>query len=346
LEKNALAQKQRVEAMKKFVAAICLAVGLGQAAYATDVLKFGSTRVPAPLNVGMEKGFFAEQGIRIEQVFFKSGAEVAPSVASGVVDAAATTSGAALFNAIHKGINVKLVADGLSLTPGAPGGDPTSIIVRKDLMDSGEITSAANLSGHRIATTAPGQILDIVAHEFLRRGGVDAKSVTFVSMAPPDMVAAMQGGAIDAAVMLDPFSTIVIQRGIGARLAAGSEIMPGLQQVFIVYGPKLTKGNRDLGERFMRAYARTTEWMLRALASKEGRADIAAIYQKIVPVKDPALYEQIALSVPAQDLRVNLDGEFGVKWQVQQLADRGLLLGMPDVSASVDNSFVDTIGKK
>lgn len=335
--------------MRKIITAAAIALGLSQAftpmAQAQDVVKFGSTRVPAPVNVAMAKGFFEEEGLVVEQQFFKSGAEVAPAVASRMVDVAITTSGAALFNAFVKGMDVKLVADGLTLKPEDPENDPTAIMVRKELIDTGAVKSGADLAGQRVAITAPGQIIDMIAREYLRQNGVNAEDVTFVSMPPPDMVAAMKGGSIDAAIMLDPFSSIAAQQGFADKLAAGSEFMPGLQQAFVLFGPSITEGNRELGERFLRAYAKGSDWMREALKTPEGRAEVAAIYQAVIPAQDPKMYETIAMPTPVEDLRVNVDGDFGIQWQVDQLAAQGLLLGDPDISSAVDNSFLDAIAE-
>src|ERR1044072_8121758 len=64
---------------------------IGCNAEAADKVKVGLLRIPQALFVGMEKGFFAAQGIEAEAVFFRSGAEVVPSLSRGQIDAASTS---------------------------------------------------------------------------------------------------------------------------------------------------------------------------------------------------------------------------------------------------------------
>ena len=91
--------------------AFCLALASGASAFAADSVKFGMLRVPNALFVGMEKGYFAKEGITVEPTYFRSGAEVASQLAAGHVDIGATTAGATLYNAMVRGVPAKIVAD-------------------------------------------------------------------------------------------------------------------------------------------------------------------------------------------------------------------------------------------
>lgn len=324
---------------KHLLAAAIAVVAFTGPANAADVIKFGSLRVPHQLFVGMEKGFFAEENIQLESIIFKSGAEIAPAIATGHVDAAVTTSGAALFNAMARGADVVIVAEAASLEPNAPGGDPTAIIARADLVDSGAIKSGADLKGKTIAVTAPGQVLDIIVNTFLAKNGLKASDVKMIGMPFPDMVPAMSNGAIDAAIVIDPFRSMLVKSGKAKVLAEASEVVPNASQAFIVLSRALV-AKRDLAERFVRAYVKTNQFVRKALPTKEGRAEIAAIYQKHVPVKDASAYERIALGTASADAKVNVDGEYGLKWQLQQLVERGLIQGDPQLDKHLDQSLL------
>lgn len=325
----------------KIAAAILLSVGLIQPSLAADVVKFGSLRVPSAINVAIDKGFFAAEGIEVERVYFKSGAETAPAVATGQVDFVATTSGAALYNAFVRGIDVQIVGDALTAMPGAASGDPTAIVVRKALLDSGEVKKAADLAKRKIAITSPGQVVGLTIDQYLQSGGLTIKDVEIVNMPYPDMLAALKGGAIDAALMIDPFITLAQKQGTGEKLVGTADVLPGLQQAFYVYGKRLTEKERDLGQRLMNALVRTNSWMLDAVATPKGREEIAEIYQKAFPQPNPALYREIAIIVGSPGMKVDVDGKYGLTWQIAQLQQRGLLLGDPKIIGHVDNSFVE-----
>jgi NitT/TauT family transport system substrate-binding protein len=161
----------------------------------------------------------------------------------------------------------------------------------------------------------------------------------------PDMLAAFQGKAIDLAVAIDPQITIAEEQGIAKRFLKLSELMPGLNLGVIMYGDRLAQKDRDLGMRFMAAYHRGNLYERRRLAEPGGRAEIAQIFQKYFPVQNPALYEKVGLGVGKESMAVNVDGTYGLRWQMQQYKDRGLLLNPPDLAKIVDNSFAEAATK-
>lgn len=321
----------------KWIVAVLAAVTTAFAlpAFAQDIVKFGSLRVPVQVLAGMGKGYFAEEGIDVQSTFFKSGSEIAPAVATGQVDVAVTTSGAALFNALSRGADFMIVAEALNIEVGAPGGDPTAIMVRT----AAGITSGADLAGKKIAVTAPGQILDMIVNEYLAQSGLAPGDVTKVGMAPPDMVPALANGSVDAAIMIDPFRQIVAAGGNAEPLVEASDVMPGTSQAFVVFSKGMMERD-DVAVRFLRAYKKTNDWVRTALGNGEGRKELAAIYQKYVPAKDASVYERIALGTASESLAVNVDGKYGLRWQMQTLIDGGLVPKAPDLDAHLNRDLL------
>lgn len=333
---------------KRFVpAGVALAVACAGAApsFAADKVKFGMLRVPQALFVGMEKGFFAENNIEVEPVFFRSGAELVPSLSTGQIDLAATSPGAALYNALGSGVKAKIVADYYVPGPTQPGGDPNGIAVRKDLIDSGKVKSAGDVKGMTMAITARGQITDLFGSMFLQKGGLTEKDVRVVTMPYPDMLAALQGKAVDLAVAIDPGITIAEEQGIAKRFMKLSEVMPGLNLGVVMYGERLAGADRDVGMRFMRAYHKANQYLRKRLAESGGREEIGNIFQKYLPIQNPALYQKVGIGVGNDNLAVNVDGTHGLRWQLQQYTDRGYIKNPPDLAAAVDNSFADAAAK-
>jgi len=312
---------------------------------AADKVKFGMLRVPQVLLVGIDKGFFKQEGIDVEPVFFRSGAELVPSLSTGQIDIAATAAGAALYNAMARGVKAILVADYWVPGPHQPGGDPNAIAVRKDLIDSGAVKSAKDLKGKTIAITARGQFTDMFVEMFLRSAGLTSKDVRVVTMSYPDMLAAFRGKAIDAAAAIDPALAIGENQGLVVRFKKLSELLPGLNLGVVMFGDRLGKEDRDLGMRFMRAYAKSNSYVRKRLQEPGGRQEVAAIFQKYLPIKDPKMYEKIGLGLGEEDMSVNVDGKHGLKWQLQHYTDRGLIPKQPDLDKGVDNSFAKAAAK-
>src|SRR5581483_108845 len=68
--------------------------------------------------IGMDLGYYREQGLEIETVLFDSGARMVAPLAAGQLDAGGGAHSAGLFNAAARGIGLKMVADRGQSTPG------------------------------------------------------------------------------------------------------------------------------------------------------------------------------------------------------------------------------------
>ena len=274
-------------------------------------------------------------------MFFRSGAELVPSLSTGQIDVAAASPGAALYNAIAQGANATIVGDYRVLEPNRRAGSSNGIAVRKDLIDSGKFQTAKDAKGVTVAITARGQVTDLFAQAFLQTGGLTPKAVRIVSMRYPDMLAAFQGKAIDVAVFTDPFFAIAERDGLAVRLVDMVALMPGLNLGVIMYGDKLGKKNRDLGMRFMRGFHRANLELRRLLGTPDGRREVARIYQKYIPLEDAAMYEKVGHGTAHPSLVTNLAGNYGLRWQLQRYIEAGLIQGKPDLDAAIDSSFAE-----
>jgi len=74
-------------------------------------VKIGVLKIPQTAFVALDKGYFSAEGIDVQPVFFQSGAELVPSLATGQIDVAFASAGAALFNAIAQGSRITVVGD-------------------------------------------------------------------------------------------------------------------------------------------------------------------------------------------------------------------------------------------
>jgi len=314
-------------------------------ASAADKIKYGMLRVPSALFVAMEKGYFAAEGIEVSPIFFRSGAELVPSLSTGQLDAAATSPGAALYNAMAQGVNAVIVADYYVLDRDQPGGDPNGVIVRKDLVDSGKIKTASDLKGTTIAITARGQVTDLFAGMLLGSGGLTAKDARIVQMPYPDMLAALQGKSIDVAVAVDPFMTIAENEGFAVHFRGMADVVPGLNLGVVMYGDRMGKKDRALGMRFMKAFDKGNTYLRKRLREPGGRAEIAEIYQKHLPLKTQAMYEKVSLGLGREHLMVDVEGRYGLRWQLKWYTDLGLVPKQPDLKTGVDNSFAEAAAK-
>src|SRR5581483_4269522 len=138
--------------------------------------------------IAMERGYFEEEGIQVEDVPSDTSAQLLPSLAAGQVDllSGGTTSG--IFNAIAQGIPLRIVLDQWT---GFPGNEAGGVMARKDLIDSGRLREPADLRGLRLAMTSKGHNTEIVLDTLLRAGGLTFADVDAVTMPYPDMNVAL-----------------------------------------------------------------------------------------------------------------------------------------------------------
>ena len=91
---------------------------------------------------------------------------VAP-LGTGEIDIAAAATSAGLFNAEARGIGLKIVADKGSNLPGYAY---VSLLVRKELVDSGKFKSLKDLKGLRVAEPGKGGSTGSTINQALKKG--------------------------------------------------------------------------------------------------------------------------------------------------------------------------------
>lgn len=192
------------------VAGLLMALIAGHASAAAHAqtptkLKLGYLPVViyAPIFVGIERGYFAAEGIEIELVSLPSGgADSIVQLAAGNFDLAVTGAGAALWNALAQGLGVKIIAPLHTERPPLA----TPLVISAARVD--EIKRVADLKGKKIAVNGVGSAIEYWVYSALKRDGLSIADVELVAMPFPQMAPALESRAIDAAVITDPLATL------------------------------------------------------------------------------------------------------------------------------------------
>ena len=121
------------------------------------------------------------------------------------------------------------------------------------LMPGDELTADA-LRGHTVAGNPHG-FAGYILSQMLGRFGLGFEDVTLTNVPIPTAFQGLQSGAIDYAYLTEPWLTRAAQSGQAHLALPAPEVVPGEYFGLLFFGPSILDGNRDLGIRFMRAYA-------------------------------------------------------------------------------------------
>lgn len=336
----------RLEAVRTWICTLSVALLSGGVVMAAqtvgpDVVKVGAyaSISDAPLYIGVDKGYFKEQGLDVQLVEINSGAVMMTQLASGALDASGGSPGAGVYNAVRQGITFKIVADKGSALPGH---GYFAFVVRKDLSD--QITTPADLKGRLLAVTGykNGASSEVTIGKLLDSGGVKESEVRQTGMSFGDIAAALGTKKIDVGVLIEPLVTQVISQDIATLWKRSDAVYPNQQYGALMYGPGII--NRpDVANRFMVAYLKAARFYNDALEGKASRDELVSILTRNTSVKSPELYESMVFPGIDRDGKLNTAGMAeDVKWWVSA----GRMKERVDLSAIVDTSYIERAKKQ
>jgi NitT/TauT family transport system substrate-binding protein len=312
-----------------------LACGLlAQMAFAADKVRVGAyaSIASAALYIGVDKGYFKEQGLDVSLVEINSGPTLMTQLANGDIDVSGGSPGAGIYNAVRQGIPFKIVADqGSSL----PGHGYFAFVVRKDLAD--KIKTPADLRGRTLAVTGykNGASSEVTVSKLLASGGVKESEVNQINMNFGDIVVALGTGKIDAAVLIEPLVTQVVDKGIATVWKRVDDVYPNQQYGALMYGPGIIK-RPDVANRFMVAFLKGARFYNDALDGKASREELVSILSRNTSVKNPALYKTMVFPGIDPNGRLHTAGMAeDVKWWVAN----GRMKESVDLANIVDASY-------
>jgi NitT/TauT family transport system substrate-binding protein len=290
----------------------------------------------AGIYIGYEKGYFREEGLDVDIIPFANSSDTVGAVLAGQLDIVTGATAAGIYNAAGRGLPLRIVAD-KGNTP-SPEWDFAVLMVRKDLVDSGRVKDYADLRGLTIArASARGTSPEISTVKALAKGGLTLDDVESAAVSFPDMIPAFANGAIDAAIVIEPFVSRIEQMGTAVRWRGNSEFYGNQQIGIVIYGPGVLDQPADVGRRWMIAYIRGVRDYNDAFGPKRaGRDEIIRILTRQTSVKDPAVYDQMR---PAG---LDPDGKLALQSMQDDVAyyqQVGLVREQVDLSQLIDTSY-------
>jgi len=200
-------------------------------------------------------------------------------------------------------------------------------------------SDGSDLKGRRIGALTPigGLTQSVDLLDALKLGGLTMQDARVEPLAAPELNQALAGGVLDVIVNFEPFVGAAVANGFGVRWKGGDEIHPNHMIGALVYSASFA-ADQAAARAFMVAYVRAARDYNDALNKNQGRDDFYEILTRYSTVKDPAVIARMILPGIAPEPRVNVDS---VQKDVAGFIEMGTIPGPVDLSAIIDNSFVD-----
>jgi NitT/TauT family transport system substrate-binding protein len=293
----------------------------------------------AALFIAQDRGYFKEQGLTLAITRVQSANDVVAPLGAGQLDVGGGAISAGLFNAMARGVDLKIVADKGQHSGSPINGFTSAVVLTVPKSDSEKYRTLADLRGKTVALASVGSGNEIMLDRGLQSVGLSEKDINIKQLAFPDMLAALSTHGVDAAVEIEPFVAQGVAQGILTPWLKSEELYAGQEGGVLVYGSNMTKLGQDVGDRFMVAYVHGLRDYSDAFGARRKDTDaIVSILAANTDVKDTSLYAKMGFDYIDPNGYVNAEP---VSYDLDWYASHGLVQQKPDLTQVIDNSFVD-----
>lgn len=313
-------------------------------AVAADKIKLGALRFTSHSAgfIAFEKGYFADEGLDVEFVFFQAAQPMAVAIASNDVDFGVTAITGGLINLADKGA-VKVIGGVLQEEKGIDG---SAVLASNKAYEAG-LTSPAMLKGRSLGITQTGSSFHYMAAQVAAKEGF---ATSDISMKPLQKVGAIIGalksGQVDSMIIVPHIAKPLAKAG-AAKIVGWINDYDDYQVTTVFTSAKNTTENKDLVKRFLKAYARgAADYNAVMLHRDKDPAAVEAmtgLIHKYVYTDRP--YEKAAPSIKNGSMRLNEGAKLNltnVKKQLAWFQSEGLVPKSITIDQLVDTGFVDT----
>lgn len=228
----------------------------------------------AAMYLGMQEGFFEEEGLEVEPTVLGGGNEIITGLVAGDYDfgfVGYISAGVALSQ------NVPVCVVTANDATGTSEDDDWQALVAG--ADAG-IESPQDLAGTTIGINALGGVAEVLIKAGLDAEDVDPDSVEFIEVPFPEVPAAISAGRIDAGYASEPFITSVLDEGGEVVFAPQSALAPEYPNGSYAASEEFLAERGDVVERFVRAMDRSVEY---ARDNEDAVREIIPTYTEIPP---------------------------------------------------------------
>lgn len=305
-------------------------------------VKVGTTNLSSDIGLFLaeKRGYFKDEGLKVELIPFDAGAKMVAPLGAGDLDAGAGAASAGLYNAVNRGLKLKMVADkGTNIA----GYSYKALMVRKDLIDSGAFKSLADLKGKKVAIIANGAADESVINQALKKAGLKDDDIEKVFLPFPQHLTAFANKAIDASISAEPGITAMVRNGAAVRFVGLDDFYPVQQTAMLLINGKFAEDRRTVTA-FLKAYLRGVRDYAATL--KDGKIAGSGAEAMIKDIAEMTGIKDVSLLHQMVPVFIDPDGQINrasVETDLAYFKSRGLVAGDISTEGVIDLSFVNEL---
>jgi ABC-type nitrate/sulfonate/bicarbonate transport system substrate-binding protein len=230
---------------------VCLAVFGTSSTRAADKVSIGTVGSASaniwPVFIGQKKGFFKEENLDVDIVYVQSSANLVQQLAAGSLDITMSTGLVDPIRAVAQKAPLAIVR--------LEGQAPPYALVAKPA-----IKALKDLKGKVISLGGPKDITKIYVERMLAPHGVKPGEFDMVfAGATSARASALQGGAVDAAILLPPFNFRAVAAGFN-ELGLTVDYAPELPFSGTTVNRNWATKNGPVLQRILAAHLKSVSW--------------------------------------------------------------------------------------
>ncbi|SRR5579883_370827 len=297
-------------------------------------VRVGNSLTTAPWFYALDKGYFRDLGINFVEVTVQSSGDVAAPLATGELDAAGTSFGPGIYNAVKRNIPIVAVADNGQLNRGLAS---SAALVKKG--EASSYQTWCDLRGKRVAVAAKSTGLYITLAKALRdQCNLGPDVVDWVEIPFGDTNAAIFNGSVDVGLQVEPFVSRGVSDGTLEIFKTMDDAYPDQQMNMVIFSPR-TAERRDVGLRVLVAYLQGNRDYNAAIRQGVGRDEYKQIMARHLAIKDPDAYDTM---IP---MGIDLNGRINVpsvRESLEMYRDAGMIPGGGEIDLHwIDQSLLE-----
>lgn len=324
------------------VAAATYALLSPSQAQTMKTVKVGTTNLSSDIGLFLaeKRGYFKDEGLKVELIPFDAGAKMVAPLGAGDLDAGAGAASAGLYNAVNRGLKLKMVADkGTNIV----GYSYKALMVRKDLIESGAFKSLADLKGKKVAIIANGAADESVINQALKKAGLKDDDIEKVFLPFPQHLTAFANKAIDASISAEPGVTAMVRNNAAVRFVGLDDFYPVQQTAMLLINGKFAEDRKTVTA-FLKAYLRGVRDYAGTL--KDGKITGPGADAMIKDIAEMTGIKDITLLHQMVPVFIDPDGQINrasVETDLAYFKSRGLVAGDISTEGVIDLSFVNEL---